>query len=59
MKAMVKRFFQDERGLETIEYAIMLALIVIELIVVLSAIGGELVARFMNIQSTRRRRSLK
>ena len=51
MKAMVKRFFQDERGLETIEYAIMLALIVIGLIVVLTAIGTALVARFSEIQT--------
>ena len=51
MKAMVKRFFQDESGLETIEYAIMLALIVIGLIVVLTAIGEALVARFTEIQT--------
>ena len=40
MKALIKKFWRDEKGLETIEYAIMVALIVAGLIAVVTAIGS-------------------
>ena len=39
MKAIVGRFIRDERGLETVEYAIILGLIVVGTIALVVAIG--------------------
>ncbi|HCO96964.1 MAG TPA: Flp family type IVb pilin [Phycisphaerales bacterium] len=49
MKAVLKRFIKDERGLETIEYAIMTALIVVGLITVLGTIGGKIFNVFSDL----------
>ncbi len=40
MKALVQKFVNDERGLETVEYAIILGLIVVGTIGLVVAIGG-------------------
>lgn len=39
MKAIVKRFIRDERGLETVEYAIILGLVVATTIVLVLELG--------------------
>jgi Flp pilus assembly pilin Flp len=45
MNAM-KKFFSDEQGLESVEYAIIAGLIVVGLIVVITSIGGKVLAKF-------------
>ena len=46
----VKRFFSDERGLETVEYAIIAGLIVAGLVAIIVAIGGWVKNQFTNLQ---------
>ena len=45
----VKRFIRDERGLETVEYAIMAALVAVAAIAVLRSIGVEITAVFQGL----------
>ena len=45
---MVKRFIKDEQGLETVEYAIILGLIVVATITFVLAIGGKVKNAFEN-----------
>ncbi len=46
MLAMLKNFVADEEGLETVEYAIVAGLIVVGTIVILTSIGGKVLAKF-------------
>lgn len=46
MKAMLKRFMKDERGLEMSEYAVMLALIVIGLLLAVEGLTGAITDAF-------------
>ena len=46
---IVKRFVKDERGLETVEYAIIAALITIGAIVTIGLVGDEVAARFNDL----------
>jgi len=46
-----KRFFADEQGLETIEYAIIAGLIVVGIIAVMSTIGGKILQKFNNLNA--------
>ena len=46
MKAMIKRFLSDEKGLETVEYALIAALITIAAIVAIGTVGQNVAARF-------------
>jgi len=48
---MLKRFIKDERGLETVEWAVIAALIVTGLIVVIGTLGGNVVAKFNELES--------
>lgn len=43
---MIKSFLSDEKGLETVEYAIIAGLIVIALIALMTAIGTKIRDRF-------------
>jgi pilus assembly protein Flp/PilA len=43
---MIKRFLSDEKGLETVEYAIIAGLIVVALIALMSAIGTKVKGKF-------------
>ena len=45
-KEIVKRFVKDERGLETVEYAIIAGLIVVGTIAVIASIGTWVLAQF-------------
>ena len=47
----IQRFLADERGLETVEYAIIAGLIVVGLIVVLASIGTKVKSKFDAIDS--------
>ena len=45
---MLKRFIRDEQGLETVEYAIILGLIVVGTISLVIAIGNKVLNAFTN-----------
>ncbi len=42
----LKKFWSDEQGLETVEYAIMAGLIVIGAIIAITTVGNNVAARF-------------
>ena len=46
MKAFFKKLFNEERGLETVEYAIIAGLIVVGVIATVAAIGTWVNTRF-------------
>lgn len=48
---MLKRFVKDERGLETVEYAIILGLIVVATIAAITTLGQYVLQRFQNVNS--------
>jgi len=47
----IKRFWNDERGLETVEYAIIAGLIVIGTVALIASIGDWVLARFTKLDS--------
>ena len=49
MKALVKKFVKDERGLETVEYAIIAGLIVVGSIITITTIGGYVLVKFQEL----------
>ena len=51
MRKWLTKFGTDERGLETIEYAIMVALIVAGLIAIVGAIGIWVKGQFEQLQT--------
>jgi Flp pilus assembly pilin Flp len=48
----LNRFLSDERGLETVEYAIIAGLIVSGLVAIIVAIGGWVKTQFSNLQGS-------
>jgi len=48
---LVKRFVRDEQGLETVEYAIILGLIVVATITLISTLGTWVHDRFFDVVS--------
>lgn len=46
MKALIQKFWKDEQGLETVEYAIIAGLIVVATIVIITSIGTKVLAKF-------------
>ena len=51
MKAVLRRFFKDERGLEASEYALLLALICIAIIGAIGLLKAQIVAAFTTAAS--------
>ena len=51
MKDVLKRFFRDERGLETVEYAIIAGLIVVATIATVASIGGWVSLKFTQLDA--------
>jgi Flp pilus assembly pilin Flp len=51
MKSLCGKFINDERGLETVEYAIILGLIVAGTIGIIAAIGTWVNGRFADVQN--------
>ena len=49
MSATLKRFVNDERGLETVEYAVMTALIVAGLVLAIAALGNAVKNKFSGV----------
>jgi Flp pilus assembly pilin Flp len=47
----VKRFLSDDKGLETVEYAIIAGLIVSGLVAIIIAIGGWVKGQFNNLKT--------
>jgi len=47
--SLLRRFLRDERGLETVEYAIMAGLIVSGLVAIVASIGAWVKQRFANL----------
>ena len=52
VKNFVKRFVKDEQGLETVEYAVMTALIVAALVVAIGALSTAIENRFGETETT-------
>ena len=48
---IVKKFVKDERGLETVEYAIIAALITIAAIGMIATVGQDVLARFTDLHN--------
>ena len=46
MLSMLKRFVKDDQGLETVEYAVMTALVVAAMVAAITALSGAITARF-------------
>ncbi|MHC4949343.1 MAG: Flp family type IVb pilin [Planctomycetota bacterium] len=51
MLTTVKRFLADDQGLETVEYAIILGLIVVAVIGAVAGIGSWVNTRFQDLNS--------
>jgi len=49
MKALIMRFFKNEEGLETVEWGVMLFLIIVGLVAVVTALGGTLRGLFNQV----------
>jgi Flp pilus assembly pilin Flp len=52
LKNVLKKLYADERGLETVEYAIIVGLIVAGTITAVTAIGGWVSGQFGGLQTT-------
>lgn len=48
---MLKKFWNDERGLETVEWAVIAALIVAGLIAIITGLGQNVEGRFQELQN--------
>ena len=46
----IKQFLADERGLETVEYAVISGILVASLVLVVAAIAGWVTDQFANMQ---------
>jgi len=49
MKALLKKFVKDEKGLETVEWAVIAALVVTGLVVTIKALGGHVLEAFEDL----------
>ncbi len=50
--SLLKRFISDERGLETLEYAVMTALIVAAIVTAVGALVTAVSGRFGEVETT-------
>ena len=51
MRQLVSRFIRDERGMETVEWGVLAALIVAGLVGVIAGLGANVKAKFTNLQN--------
>ncbi len=51
MYQLIKKFVRDEKGLETVEYAVMTALIVAAVVVAIGALAGAVTNRFDSVET--------
>ncbi|HEY8749615.1 MAG TPA: hypothetical protein VIM11_16650 [Tepidisphaeraceae bacterium] len=47
----VRRFFRDERGMETVEWGVLAALIVAGLVAVIAGLGTNVLGKFQTLQT--------
>ena len=52
MKALLKRFWTEEEGLELVEYAVMTALIVAAVVITITELGGAIEGQFGDVEKT-------
>jgi Flp pilus assembly pilin Flp len=52
MKAMIKRFWKEEDGLELVEYAVMTALIVAAVVTAIGLLVTAINGRFGDVETT-------
>jgi len=52
MKQAFRRLLKDEQGGETIEYALILGLIVVTAIVIITSVGTKVLARWTSVNSS-------
>jgi len=50
MRKSIGSFLSDDRGMETVEWAVLAALIVAGLIAVITALGGNVLAKFTTLR---------
>ena len=51
MFSLLKRFVKDEQGLETVEYAVMTALVVAAMVAAITALSGAITGQFAATQA--------
>lgn len=51
LKQGLRAFLNDQRGLETVEWAVLAALIVATLVTVISGLGSNVLTKFTNLQN--------
>ncbi len=51
MVSFLKRFIKDEQGLETVEYAVMTALVVAAMVAAITALSNAITTRFGETQA--------
>ncbi len=51
MKALIKKFWRDERGLETVEYAIITGLIVAATVTAIGVLGAWVSGKFGEVNT--------
>ena len=51
MTSLFKRFVRDEQGLETVEYAVMTALIVSVMVIAIGTLAGAITGRFGAVET--------
>ena len=51
MKTLLQRFVKDEKGLETVEWAVIAALVVAGLVGTITALGGNVLTAFGTLQT--------
>jgi Flp pilus assembly pilin Flp len=52
MTTLVKRFVAEEQGLETVEYAVLAALIIIAVVGAIATLGTAIKGQFTNVAGT-------
>ena len=48
---MIRRFVRDERGMETVEWGVLAALIVAGLVAVIAGLGSNVLGKFQTLQT--------
>jgi Flp pilus assembly pilin Flp len=52
IRRTIQKLIRDERGTETIEYALIAGLIIVAAIVVIGAVGTKVLARWTSVNSS-------
>jgi Flp pilus assembly pilin Flp len=51
VKSLISKFVRDDRGMETVEWAVLAALIVAALVGIIAALGGNVKTAFTKLQN--------